>query len=349
MNQPLEKMRQLLREAQDRGASDLHLSAGAPPVLRIDGQLTPVDGFGATLTQGECAAMIVPLLGELQQRFEAEGEADLAWETDGLRFRLNIFRRQGGISLAARTITDEVPTLESLGLQPAMREWAERRQGLLLVTGPTGSGKSSTLAALIGHLNRTGSRHIVTLEDPIEFLHAHGRSVVDQREVGRDTASFASGLRAALRQAPDVILVGEMRDPETMAAALTAAETGHLVLSSLHTADAPQTVDRIIDAFPAERQAQIRSQLASLLIAVHSQRLLRKAGGKGRVLAAEIMVNTSAVANLIRTEKVHQLRSVMQTGSQQGMMTLEGSLRELLQRGLVDAVDAMSYLKERGE
>ncbi|MCM3750066.1 PilT/PilU family type 4a pilus ATPase [Paenibacillus pasadenensis] len=347
MTQPLDKMLRLLHDTAAKGASDLHLSPGAPPMLRIDGWLEAADDV--PLTGEECAELIVPLLGKMKERFEAEGEADLAWETGGQRFRLNIFRQQGGVSLAARPIHAVIPTPESLGLQPQLREWAERRQGLLLVTGPTGSGKSSTLAALIGHLNRTGSRHIVTLEDPIEFLHAHDRSIVDQREIGRDTLSFASGLRAALRQAPDVIMVGEMRDPDTIAAALTAAETGHLVLSTLHTADAPQTIDRIIDVFPAERQAQIRTQLASLLLAVHSQRLLRRAGGGGRVLAAEVLVNTPAVANLIRTEKGHQLRSIMQTGRQQGMTTLENSVRELLGTGAADAAEAMAYLKERGE
>ncbi|MGU3473748.1 type IV pilus twitching motility protein PilT [Paenibacillus sp. D51F] len=347
MKQPLDRMLELLGEARRRGSSDLHLSPGAPPMLRTAGRL---ESWGTPLAAADTEAMILPLLGSVMETsLREQGEADLAYEADGARFRLHAFRQRGGISLAARVIPASVPSLEELGVPAVAREWAERRQGLLLITGPTGSGKSSTLASLIGHINRTSSRHIVTLEDPVEYVHPHGKSLIDQREVGVDTASFESGLRAAMREAPDVILVGEMRDPETMAAALTAAETGHLVLSTLHTADAPQTVDRIIDSFPASRQGQIRSQLASLLIAVQSQRLLRRAGGTGRLCAAEIMVNTPAVANLIRTEKVHQIRSVMQTGRAQGMCTLEGSVRMLLEQGLADSAEARAYLSERGE
>ncbi|QJC50211.1 PilT/PilU family type 4a pilus ATPase [Paenibacillus albicereus] len=349
MNEPQGLLRELLREARERGASDLHLASGAPPLLRIDGMLTPAEAQAAPLGREQAQALLLPLLGERLERFDAEGEADLACEEDGCRYRLNVFRRLGGLGLAARVLPSATPTLEELGLSRVLVDWAQRRQGLLLVTGPTGSGKSSTLAALVGHLNRTRSQHIVTLEDPIEHVYEQGLSLIDQREVGRDTASFASGLRAALRQTPDVILVGEMRDAETMAAALTAAETGHLVLSTLHTADAPQAVDRIVDAFGADRQGQIRSQLASLLIGVHAQRLVRRAGGRGRVCAAEILVNTPAVANLIRSEKVHQLRGVMQTGRQQGMATLESSVQELLRQGAADPADARACLQERGE
>lgn len=223
---------------------------------------------------------------------------------------------------------------------------AKKPQGLILVTGPTGSGKSSTLAAMIHSINQSESKHIVTLEDPIEFLHSHGKCLVDQREVGSDTHSFASGLRAALRQDPDVILVGEMRDLETISAAVTAAETGHLVLATLHTTDAPQTIDRIIDAFPGHQQNQIRSQLASVMLAVVSQRLFPRATGRGRVCATEILVNTPAVANLIRTEKTHQLKNVMQTSRSLGMHTLEMSIREHLAGGLITSTAAKAYMSE---
>jgi twitching motility protein PilT len=248
------------------------------------------------------------------------------------RYRVNIFKQKGNVSLTIRLIPTKIPAMEALGLPAMAEEFAKKPQGLLLVTGPTGSGKSTTLAAIIDYINRTRGDHIITLEDPIEFVHPHKACIVNQREIGVDTESFTSGLRAALRQDPDVILVGEMRDLETISIAITAAETGHLVFGTLHTADAPQTIDRIIDVFPPEAQQQIRVQLASVLLGVMAQRLLPTIDGNGRVAAIEVLVNTPAIANLIRSEKVHQIRSVLQTGKAQGMQTMDMALRDLLQK-----------------
>lgn len=274
-------IRQLLQTAYSSKASDLHISVGSPPVIRMDGTLHPLEG--APVTADEAAEMAEALLGsERNEVFRNAGEVDFSYPLDGgVRFRVNVYRQRGEISIAARAIAAEIPSLEQLSMPPILSALSLKPQGLILVTGPTGSGKSSTLAAMLNYINKTESKHIVTLEDPIEFLHSHGTCLVDQREVGSDTASFASGLRAALRQDPDVILVGEMRDLETITAAVTAAETGHLVMATLHTTDAPQTIDRIIDAFPGHQQGQIRSQLASVLLAVVSQRLFPRVGGRG--------------------------------------------------------------------
>ncbi|OKP85783.1 type IV pili twitching motility protein PilT [Paenibacillus helianthi] len=337
---------QLLHAAYSSKASDLHISVGSPPVIRIDGTLQPIEG--ELVTSGESAAMAGILMGERHSKvFDEAGEIDFSFPLEnGVRYRVNVYRQRSGISIAARSIPAEIPSLEQLGMPPLLASLAAKPQGLILVTGPTGSGKSSTLAAMIHSINQSESKHIVTLEDPIEFLHRHGKCLVDQREVGSDTGSFASGLRAALRQDPDVILVGEMRDLETMAAAITAAETGHLVLATLHTTDAPQTIDRIIDAFPGQQQGQIRSQLASVMLAVISQRLLPRAGGRGRLCATEILVNTPAVANLIRTDKTHQIKNVMQTSRTLGMHTLEMSIRDYLAQGLVRPEAAKVYINE---
>lgn len=266
-------IRQLLHLAYSSRASDLHISVGSPPVLRIDGRLENVEG--TCIGPGEAEQMALDLLGpERESGFRAAGEHDFAYPLEGgVRFRVNVYRQRGGISIAARSIPADIPTLERLALPPILSSLALKPQGLILVTGPTGSGKSSTLAAMIHHMNSSERKHIVTLEDPIEFLHSHGTCIIDQREIGSDTASFPTGLRAALRQDPDVILLGELRDLETISAAVTAAETGHLVMATLHTSDAPQTIDRIIDAFPGHQQNQIRLQLASVLLAVVSQRL----------------------------------------------------------------------------
>ncbi|WP_138495659.1 type IV pilus twitching motility protein PilT [Paenibacillus pinistramenti] len=339
---------QLLQTAISSGASDLHISTGSPPVLRVDGKLLALDG--APVNSEEAAAMADKLLSqEGKAKFSSAGEYDFSYPmSGGGRFRVNVYRQRGEISIAARSIPLQVPTLEQLSLPPVLSSLSMKPQGLILVTGPTGSGKSSTLAAMLQYINRTESKHIVTLEDPIEFLHPHGTCLIDQREVGSDTGSFASGLRAALRQDPDVILVGEMRDLETISAAVTAAETGHLVMATLHTTDAPQTIDRIIDTFPGHQQGQIRSQLASVLLAVLSQRLMPRAGGKGRVCITELLINTPAVANLIRTEKTHQIKNVMQTGRALGMHTLEMNLREQMQRGQIHPEAAKAYLTEVG-
>lgn len=337
---------QLLHLAFTSKASDLHISTGSPPVLRIDGSLQTLEG--EPVTSKEAAAMANQLLGnERYESFCNCGEMDFSYPLEnGVRFRVNVYRQRGEISIAARAIPAEIPSLEQLSLPPILSSLSQKPQGLILVTGPTGSGKSSTLAAMINYINKTERKHIVTLEDPIEFLHSHGSCLIDQREVGSDTASFANGLRAALRQDPDVILVGEMRDLETISAAVTAAETGHLVMATLHTTDAPQTIDRIIDTFPGHQQGQIRSQLAAVLLAVVSQRLLPRAGGRGRLCATEILVNTPAVANLIRTDKTHQIKNVMQTGRSLGMHTLEMSIRESLSLGLIQPEAAKAYMTE---
>lgn len=337
---------QLLHMAYSSKASDLHISVGSPPVMRIDGSLHTLEG--GPVNREEAIHMADILLGDIRRTaFQSSGEMDFSFPLEnGVRFRVNVYRQRAGVSIAARAIPAEIPSLEQLSLPPILAALSKKPQGLILVTGPTGSGKSSTLAAMIHYINQTERKHIVTLEDPIEFLHSHGTCLVDQREVGTDTDSFASGLRAALRQDPDVILVGEMRDLETISAAVTAAETGHLVMATLHTTDAPQTIDRIVDTFPGHQQGQIRSQLASVLLAVVSQRLFPRASGRGRLCATEILVNTSAVANLIRTEKTHQIKNVMQTGRSLGMHTLEMSIRESLSLGLIKPEAAKAYMAE---
>ncbi|MEO3945473.1 type IV pilus twitching motility protein PilT [Gorillibacterium sp. CAU 1737] len=325
----------LLKAAVEAGASDLHLTAGSPIMLRIHGELRPL---GTRLLRPEDTENLVrQLIGEEGWAlFEESGDADFAYGISGVgRFRVNTYRQRSHAGLSIRVIPDRVPRLAALGLPEAAEWFAGRPQGLLLVTGPTGSGKSTSLAAIVDHINRTRRDHILTLEDPIEYLHEPKNSIINQREVGRDTSSFARGLRAALRQDPDVVLVGEMRDLETISTAITAAETGHLVLATLHTADAPQSIDRIIDVFPPGQQQQIRYQLSSVLLGIMAQRLLPKVDGTGKVAAVEVLVNTPAVANLIRSEKVHQLRSVMQTGRSSGMQTMEQALRELVQAGTV--------------
>ncbi|MBO2944817.1 type IV pilus twitching motility protein PilT [Paenibacillus sp. F411] len=339
-------IRLLLEHTFQAGASDLHVSVQSPPMLRVDGALRPIGGPPVGIQEAEDMAQ--ELLGSGRYaEFDDRGDYDFAYALNPeVRFRVNIYRQRGRVSIAARAIPVEVPTLGQLGLPSLLSTLAGRPQGLVLVTGPTGSGKSSTLAAMIQQLNQSERKHIVTLEDPIEYLHGHGSCLIDQREIGSDTRSFATGLRAALRQDPDVILVGEMRDPETIAAAVTAAETGHLVLSTLHTSDAPGTIERIIDVFPAEQQNQIRSQLASVLAGVISQRLFPKAEGRGRVCATEILINTPAVANLIRSDKCHQIRNTMQTGRALGMHTLDMSIQDYLRSGQIHPAAAKAYLTE---
>jgi len=326
---------ELLRIVHERGASDLHLTVGSPPVIRVNGDLRalPTDKLKPLDTMDMAREL---LDGEAFSVLMERGEYDFSWDLEEVsRFRINAFKQRGCLSLAVRVIPKRIPAPEELGLPDILLQVAHKPQGLFLVTGPTGSGKSTTLACMIDYINKRMRRHIITLEDPIEYLHDHQQSIVDQREVGKDTQTFANGLRAALRQDPDVVLVGEMRDLETISTAITAAETGHLVLATLHTADAPQTIDRIVDVFPPEQQQQIRVQLAAVLLGVVSQRLLPITAQNGRVAAYEILVNTSAVANLIRTEKVHQIRSVMQTGRAHGMQTLDIHLQELMRRGLI--------------
>jgi twitching motility protein PilT len=337
----------LLRYAFEKKASDLHITAGSAPVFRIDGELRRLDI--ERLMPVDTEAMAREVMGEeLFERFKEHGEADFSYGIPGIsRFRVNAYHQRKSIGLVFRVIPTQTPTLETLNMPEILLKFCHRPQGLVLVTGPTGSGKSTTLAAMIDYINRNMRKHIITLEDPIEYLHSHKLSIINQREIGFDTTDFATGLRASLRQDPDVILVGEMRDLETISTAITAAETGHLVFATLHTPDAPQTIDRIIDVFPSGQQPQMRIQLASVLLSVISQRLFPKVGG-GRIAATEILINTPAVGNLIRMEKVHQIRSVMQTGRELGMHTLEMSIQDLISRGMIMKETAQNYIGEKG-
>lgn len=337
-------MIELMKLAHDRKASDIHITVNSPAMFRIHGELKPVND--QILTPLDTLEMAKELMtNEQYELFLEKGDSDLSYGiADVSRYRVNIYKQKGHVGLTIRLIPTQVPEMEVLGLPAIAQDFAKKPQGLVLVTGPTGSGKSTTLAAILDYINRTRNDHIITLEDPIEFVHQHKSCIVNQREIGVDTNSFSAGLRAALRQDPDVILVGEMRDLETISIAITAAETGHLVFGTLHTADAPQTIDRIIDVFPSEGQQQVRVQLASVMLGVMAQRLLPTADGSGRVAAIEVLVNTPAVANLIRSEKVHQIRSVMQTGKSQGMQTMEMALRELLQQRIITVDTAKEAL-----
>jgi twitching motility protein PilT len=327
---------QLLLEVVNRRASDLHLTAGSPPMIRTRGRLTPVEGF-PTLTGTQCREIVYSILSEAQrQKFENNWQLDFAYQIPGTaRFRVNAYFQRGAVGAALRLIPFDVVPLETLGLPPVVREFAEKPRGLVLVTGPTGSGKSTTLASLINIINSEREEHIMTVEDPIEFLHRHKSCIVNQREVGSDTLSFADALKAALRQDPDVILVGEMRDLETISTAITAAETGHLVFATLHTQDTPQTIDRIIDVFPSAQQGQIRAQLSVALQGIMTQTLLPTSDGSGRCVAVEILVPTPAVRNLIREAKSHQIYSVLQTGGAHGMQTMDASLVQLVRAGKI--------------
>jgi twitching motility protein PilT len=322
---------QVLLDVIDRRASDLHLTAGVPPMVRIRGRLTPLDGY-PVLTPSDTREIVYSILSDGQrQKFENNWQIDFAYQIPGHgRFRVNAYFQRSAVGAALRLIPFDVVPLESLGLPPVVAEFANRARGLVLVTGPTGSGKSTTLASLIDVINSTREEHIMTIEDPIEFLHRHKKCVVNQRELGSDAISFADALRSALRQDPDVILVGEMRDIETISTAITAAETGHLVFATLHTQDTPQTIDRIIDVFPSAQQGQIRAQLSVALQGIMTQTLLPTADGSGRCVAAEILVPTPAVRNLIREGKSHQIYSVLQTGGSHGMQTMDASLAGLV-------------------
>lgn len=346
MNHSIQTIHELLTYAHTLKASDLHLTVGIPPVFRIDGQLVQHDH--ADLTAEMVDDMIKELLpSNKAEQYRQQGETDFNFALQGVcRFRVNAYRQQNAGALAVRLIPIEVPSIESLNMPSVLLELANKPQGLILVTGPTGSGKSTTLAAMIDYINTTMSRHIITLEDPIEYLHTSKKSVVNQREIGVDTVSFASGLRAALRQDPDIVLVGEMRDLETISTAITAAETGHLVFGTLHTSSAPTSIDRMIDIFPPHQQAQIRTQLASVLLGIISQRLFVRKNKQGRVAATEILIATPAVSNLIRSEKVYQIPSVIQTSRALGMHTLETSLHGLVASDQVSLEDAIRYKKE---
>ncbi|MEN6567056.1 MAG: type IV pilus twitching motility protein PilT [Veillonellales bacterium] len=334
-------MKQLLREAVERKASDLHITVGVPPVLRLNGNLIHLD-YPKLLVDDTEALLEEITTEEQRQRFQAQGELDFSFAITGLsRFRVNAFKQRGSVAIVTRVVSETVPTLDQLGHPEVLKALARKSRGLVLVTGPTGSGKSTTLAAMIHLINQERDCHIITLEDPIEYLHRHNRSIVNQREIHADTQSFANALRAALREDPDVILVGEMRDAETIGTAITAAETGHLVLTTLHTGDAAQTIDRIIDVFPPYQQQQIRLQLSMTLQGIVAQQLLPRLDGTGRVAAMEILVATPAIRNLIREGKSHQIPSVIQTGAKFGMQAMDNSLRDLYRRGLVSQEEAL--------
>ncbi|MBV8152353.1 MAG: PilT/PilU family type 4a pilus ATPase [Candidatus Eremiobacteraeota bacterium] len=341
-------MHEILRAARDRGASDVHLVAGRPPTLRIDGDLTPLPG---AIGADELSAFINETLGSrARDALERAGLADGAFHDAQVgTLRLHAFVDRGGLRCAARLLPFEVPGLESLDVPPAVEALIIRRHGLVLVVGPTGSGKTTLLAALVDRLNERHARHIITLEEPVEYVHAANCSVIAQCEIGRDIGGFAIGTRGALRADPDVILIGELREPEAMRCALEAAEAGHLVLASLHTVDAPGALERIVDAFPLDGRAQIRVQIAQTLAGIVALRLVRRARGSGRRAAAEVLIATDAVRNLIRESKIHQLRSAIQTGRSFGMQTLESHLSELLARGEIDAETARAAAERPAE
>ena len=326
----------VLMQVIERKASDLHITVGRPPMVRVRGRLTPLEGF-PTLTSSDTREIIYSILSNDQrQRLETDWQIDFAYAIPGTaRFRVNAYFQRGSIGAAFRLIPADISTIDDLGLPAIAHDMCHKPRGLVLVTGPTGSGKSTSLAAMINQINETREEHILTIEDPIEFLHSHKKCMVNQRELGADAPTFASALRAALRQDPDVILVGEMRDLETIATALTAAETGHLVFGTLHTQAAPQTVDRIIDVFPAHQQDQVRVQLSVALQGVLTQQLLPTADGSSRVVAVEALVPTAAVRNLIREGKTHQIASTMQTGANVGMLTMDAALATLVRAGKI--------------
>ena len=337
---------EILARAKEAGASDVHITVGIPPKMRVNGDLLTMEGD--RLMPADTLEIAAQVMNEKQQqRFGENGECDMSFAIAGQgRYRVNIYKQRGSIAMAFRLVDTKVPSAESLGVPQSVIDLYQKKRGLVLVTGPTGSGKSTTLASLIDKINNNREAHVITLEDPIEYLHSHEKSIVNQREVGIDTQSYAGALRAALREDPDIILVGEMRDLDTIATAVTAAETGHLVLSTLHTIGAVPTIERIIDVFPMNQQAQIRLQLATLLEAIISQQLLPTADRKGRVAAFEIMYANSAVRNLIREAKSHQIPSIIQTNKQSGMMMMDDALYELYRTHQITAEDAMTFAQD---
>ena len=335
-------LKELVEKTIEAGASDLHLSVGIPPTIRINGRLQHIGN--ENLNDAMVEDLAKEILKNRYDEYKKIGEYDLAYQEEGIgRFRVNVFRQKGHDAVALRVIPLKVPTLDDLKHPRIFKDLIKKRRGLVLVTGPTGSGKSTTLAAMINEINNSKDCHIVTLEDPIEYLHEHKLSMVNQREIGQDTKNFASALRAALREDPDVILVGEMRDPETIAIAITAAETGHLVFSTLHTIGASKTIDRIIDVFEPHQQQQIRTQLASVLQGIISQQLIEKIDGSGRVAALEIMTITPGIQNLIREGKSHQIESSIQTGAKYGMKTMDMALAELYKSMIISKESAFDY------
>lgn len=340
------RLTELLYQAFSLKASDLHLTVGVPPTFRLDGRLVP--GSGGILSPHDTLALAQEIMTPAEwEEYQRLGELDFSYSVPKLgRFRVNAFRQRGHHALAIRTVALVPFTLEQLNMPPVLTELALRTKGLILVTGPSGSGKSTTLAAMIDKINSIRRAHIITLEEPMEFVHRHNQSIVQQREIGTDTKTYASGLRAALREDPDVILIGEMRDLETISIAVTAAETGHLVLSTLHTTGAAQTIDRIVDVFPPYQQNQIKLQLSNVLAGIISQQLLPRRQGPGRVGALEILVATPAICNLIREGKTHQIDSMIQIGAQHGMNTMDQALANLYRQGLISYEQALAHAND---
>ncbi len=333
---------ELLKEVVRRRGSDLHIAVDIAPTVRVDGKLMPIN-IGK-LTSNDSQRLIYDILTDDQiQKYETSFELDFSYSVKGVsRFRVNVFREKGNVAAAFRVISSKIPTCRDLGLPQMVEDLTRKPRGLILVTGPTGSGKSTTLAAMINQINTERNAHIITIEDPIEYLHSHNQSLINQRELGADTKSFGNALRAALREDPDVILVGEMRDLETISTAITCAETGHMVFATLHTINAPQTIDRIVDVFPPEQQEQIRFMLSNNIEAVLCQQLMPRAGVPGRVCAMEIMIASPAIRNLIREGKAHQITGTIQTSVSMGMQTMDQSLRDLFRAGLITYDEAVS-------
>ncbi len=341
------EIKDILKNASAAGASDVHITVGIPPKMRVNGDLITMD-YQRLMPSDTMEIMLQIMNEEQRKRFEERGEYDMSFSIPELaRFRLNAYKQRGSVALAIRLVGTEVPSAESLGVPQTVMDLYDHKRGLVLVTGPTGSGKSTTLAAIIDKINNCRDAHVITLEDPIEYLHRHNMSMIDQREIGLDSLSYANALRAALREDPDVIMIGEMRDLETISTAITAAETGHLVLSTLHTIGAASTVDRIIDVFPPHQQQQIRVQLAGVLETVVSQQLIPTADGKGRVAAFEVMHANHAVRNLIREGKTHQLATIMQTNRKSGMVTMDDALFLLYSSGRISKENLIEYAQDQ--
>ena len=341
----MQSINEILTEAITLKASDIHITVGVPVMIRLRGELCPLNDD--VLAPSIVTALVHEIIPQDHfESFQENYQLDFSHSIPGVsRFRVNAYYQRGQMALAIRPIPNKIPTFEELELPPILKAFMDKPRGLVLVTGPTGSGKSTTLAAMINYVNQNAHKHIITLEDPIEFQHKHNKCVINQREIGSDVKDFNSALRVALRQDPDIILVGEMRDLETIQIALTAAETGHLVIGTLHTSSAASTIERIIDVFPAEKQTQIRMQLAGSLVGVVAQRLFKRQDSDGRKAVCEIMVNTPAIANLIRQEKVYQIPSVIQTSKEMGMQTMEMAIKEQMMYGVIGMEDAKAYLE----
>ena len=337
---------ELLELTVKKNASDLHLTVGAPPIVRVNGELvTLIEG---KLTPMETEEYTKAILGNLYSEYIKNGEIDTSYSISGLgRFRVNVFKQRGSDAIAFRVVGLKIPSLNELNFPTIIKDLTNKMRGLVLVTGPTGSGKSTTLASMISEINSTRAAHIITLEEPIEYLHKHNKSIINQREIGKDSKNFQGALKAILREDPDVILIGEMRDIESISIAITAAETGHLVFSTLHTIGAAKTIDRIVDVFPPYQQQQIKIQLASVLQGIVSQQLLPKVDGSGRVAALEIMIATPAIQNLVREGKTHQIESSIQTGIRYGMKTMDMSLVELYKKNLISYDTALTFSVDR--